>query len=31
MASLADTDLAELRREQAELITRLEDLDRRSK
>lgn len=31
MASLADVDLAELQREQAELITRLEDLDGRSK
>lgn len=31
MASLANTDLAELQREQAELITRLEDLDGRSK
>lgn len=31
MASLADADLAELQREQAELITRLEDLDGRSK
>ncbi len=31
MASLADVDLAELQREQAELVTRLEDLDGRSK
>jgi len=31
MASLADADLAELQREQAELITRLEDLDGRTK
>jgi uncharacterized protein YhaN len=31
MASLADTDLAELQREQAELMTRLEDLDGRAK
>lgn len=31
MATLADADLAELQREQAELITRLEDLDSRSK
>lgn len=31
MARLANTDLAELQREQAELITRLEDLDARSK
>jgi uncharacterized protein YhaN len=31
MASLADADLTELQREQAELITRLEDLDGRSK
>jgi uncharacterized protein YhaN len=31
MTSLADVDLAELQREQAELITRLEDLDGRSK
>jgi uncharacterized protein YhaN len=31
LASLANTDLAELQREQAELITRLEDLDGRSK
>ncbi len=31
LASLADVDLAELQREQAELITRLEDLDGRSK
>ena len=31
MASLANTDVAELQREQAELITRLEDLDGRSK
>lgn len=31
LASLADADLAELQREQAELITRLEDLDGRSK
>jgi len=31
MASLADADLAELQREQAELVTRLEDLDGRAK
>lgn len=31
MASLADVDLAELQREQAEFATRLEDLDGRSK
>lgn len=31
MASLADVDLAELQREQAEFVTRLEDLDGRSK
>jgi len=31
MASLANTDLAELQREQAELVTRLENLDSRSK
>ncbi|MGQ2908775.1 MAG: AAA family ATPase [Aliihoeflea sp.] len=31
MASLANTDLAELQREQAELVTRLDDLDARSK
>lgn len=31
MASLANTDLTELQREKAELITRLEDLDGRSK
>jgi uncharacterized protein YhaN len=31
MASLADADLAELQRQQAELITRLEDLDGRAK
>lgn len=31
MTSLANTDLAELQREQVELITRLEDLDGRSK
>lgn len=31
MAGLADADLAELQREQAELVTRLEDLDGRAK
>ncbi|OQM73345.1 ATP-binding protein [Manganibacter manganicus] len=31
MASLANADLAELQREQAELVTRLEDLDGRTK
>ncbi|MBE7734642.1 ATP-binding protein [Devosia faecipullorum] len=31
LVSLADTDLSELRREQAELVTRIEDLDGRAK
>lgn len=31
MANLADADMAELQREQAELVTRLEDLDGRAK